>query len=790
MMMASVGGRDSVFSSAATGTSSSSSAVGTGVSGGAPRKLQEHQTVFRSDFEKSVITLTAERRGWQRWWGTPSEDDGEWNVYWASVHTVRKMFNPETGKRLADHQVINHFPNHYELTRKDLMVKNLKRFRKECEKRWNLAHGVERRVAYSGGSRGSAALLGQSISSAGGSSGSCSTAGTVPTSGLVVTGSTENQASIALSGGTTSTSTGLGASTVGLAPTGAGSVTGPTPASSGTFGGRQRRGSSQESGRDGRSSGVAQPITTQPHGTLATPVQAVMDIGANAGTGAIDLLMPGDSNPETSDNAEEEEDEENEDDDDEGEDVELTSPMGGGPRSRRTRPGIARASGGPFFGGGSSSSYFQPCGFARASGNPQKAFQRNSFAGAGARGGYFFGFGRSSRKPGVTTRVTDLPLAPDDSGEPLIDPLTLDFIPTTFTLPQDYSLFVEEFRRGGSSWIMKPIGKAQGKGIFLVSRLNQVRKWATHPSHLAYNKRDSDNPNPFREPYIISRYIDNPLLIGGKKFDLRVYVLVTSFRPIRTYIYDEGFCRFCNVQYSTDVTELDNVFVHLTNVAIQKHAEEYNAKHGGKWSLQDLRLYIESITQCRDTALQVFRDIENMIVVTLKSVQHSMINDKHCYELYGVDVLIDGNLKPWLLEVNASPSLSTTTFEDRILKTRLIHDTFNILEAEYAAEMRQNSTTRVTPFGIKMDDGTFVSNSIRNMQQLGVFASGGVVPTSDPNNTQGSGTVVYPHGKHGLSMGGFRILFDEQAQKRKMEKTQNEPHKQKKKAFYGAKEWR
>ena len=72
------------------------------------------------------------------------------------------------------------------------------------------------------------------------------------------------------------------------------------------------------------------------------------------------------------------------------------------------------------------------------------------------------------------------------------------------------------------------------------NRLNQVKKWATYPC----SSSDKGPSNPFREPYIISRYIDNPLLIGGKKFDLRLYVLVTSFRPIRSYIYQEGFCRY------------------------------------------------------------------------------------------------------------------------------------------------------------------------------------------------------------------------------------------------------
>ena len=168
------------------------------------------------------------------------------------------------------------------------------------------------------------------------------------------------------------------------------------------------------------------------------------------------------------------------------------------------------------------------------------------------------------------------------------DTSVLDFVPTTFVLPGDYALFAEEYRRKpNTTWILKPSARAQGKGIFLINKLSQVRKWyATQwPGAVKVNSSDA---------YVVSRYIQNPLLVGGKKFDLRLYVCIRSYRPLQAYKSSLCFARFCNFKYTEDEDDLDNAFVHLTNVAVQKHSDQYNENHGSKWPLESLKFYLKT----------------------------------------------------------------------------------------------------------------------------------------------------------------------------------------------------
>jgi len=153
------------------------------------------------------------------------------------------------------------------------------------------------------------------------------------------------------------------------------------------------------------------------------------------------------------------------------------------------------------------------------------------------------------------------------------------------------------------------------------------------------------------------------------------------------------------------------MMIHLTNVAIQKSAEDYNESHGGKWQIKNLKFYLE-MTRGRELTEKCFDGIRNIVYISLKSVQSVIINDKHCFEVYGFDVLIDEALKPWLIEVNASPSLTASTEIDRNLKLGILGDAFHIvvppdwMEETSKHGANTSKETQVGNFSLIIDEAT------------------------------------------------------------------------------------
>lgn len=274
-----------------------------------------------------------------------------------------------------------------------------------------------------------------------------------------------------------------------------------------------------------------------------------------------------------------------------------------------------------------------------------------------------------------------------------------DIIPTTFLLPKEYALFVEEFKRVGGIWIMKPIGSAQGKGIFLFTRLSEISEWKTDFKTKPNQKVGGDDKEV--EAYICQRYLQYPYLIGGKKFDIRLYALVPQFSPLKIFIYRRGFCRFTNSRYSSKQEDIYDGFMHLTNVAIQKTADNYDERTGGKMELQALKLFLMSKHGVKKVD-SVFWEIQMIMIRAILAVQPIMIHDKHCFELYGYDIIIDQDLRPWILEVNASPSLTANTQEDYNMKTEMLHGMLDIIDMD---QCLQGDEEHVSGWDLVYDQG-------------------------------------------------------------------------------------
>lgn len=162
-----------------------------------------------------------------------------------------------------------------------------------------------------------------------------------------------------------------------------------------------------------------------------------------------------------------------------------------------------------------------------------------------------------------------------------------DYHVTAYLFPEQFeSINFSEYPDQNKMWIFKPEDGYGGEGIFVFATKNwkQTVLGDYQNSLLLKAEEEKSNDNQTKDndleveakiedkevkepipPAIICDYLD-PLLVNGYKFDLRVYVLVTSFNPLKIYIYKEGIVRFATSKYNSNVDDCSK-FAHLTNAA-------------------------------------------------------------------------------------------------------------------------------------------------------------------------------------------------------------------------------
>jgi hypothetical protein len=230
------------------------------------------------------------------------------------------------------------------------------------------------------------------------------------------------------------------------------------------------------------------------------------------------------------------------------------------------------------------------------------------------------------------------------------------YIPVTFHVTSEsdseFSSFLEYYSRlSASLWILKPGENSnRGNGITLASSLESIKK------HL----KNNPFPTTGEHTYIIQKYIEKPFLVYKRKFDIRCFALLTSINNVlQCYFYEEGYIRTSSKKFSC--SDINDLFIHLTNDAVQKKSENYGKyENGNKMTYEEFQKYLD--LNCSDKMNffeQVLPKMKEMVKDSVKAVFLKIDPERrgHSFEVFGYDFMLDENLKPWLIEVNTNPCL-------------------------------------------------------------------------------------------------------------------------------------
>ena len=208
-----------------------------------------------------------------------------------------------------------------------------------------------------------------------------------------------------------------------------------------------------------------------------------------------------------------------------------------------------------------------------------------------------------------------------------ITPFSFEYtpeVPLDIYLPSNFQVGLPDYANpvfGNTLWTTKPAVGFTGKGINLYNDRNMLIR------SLLSNKRT-----------IIQKYIENPMLINGRKFDLRMYVLITDGNIL---MYTEGYARLAPLPYN------------ITDLASARHLTETSLNN-------TTILLLDQIGIRRDTIFDFIKRLKPLFDYALKAEQQFKAQNNirfETFELLGIDLMFDVTQKPWLLGISKNPDL-------------------------------------------------------------------------------------------------------------------------------------
>jgi hypothetical protein len=179
---------------------------------------------------------------------------------------------------------------------------------------------------------------------------------------------------------------------------------------------------------------------------------------------------------------------------------------------------------------------------------------------------------------------------------------------------------------------------------------------------------------------IMQKYIENPLLLENRKFDIRCYMLIASTKPLLV-LFHHGYIRLSLNPYSTEFEGKSAQITHLTNNSVQKkHPDYYTNKENSIWGMNKFEEYLEKDLKISKEAVNnLYAQIKKILTYTITCSESKLDKKTGFFELLGCDILVDSNLKPYLLEINTNPALFTDTKSQADIIPTVVNKTLDVV---------------------------------------------------------------------------------------------------------------
>jgi hypothetical protein len=251
---------------------------------------------------------------------------------------------------------------------------------------------------------------------------------------------------------------------------------------------------------------------------------------------------------------------------------------------------------------------------------------------------------------------------------------------------------------GRNYWIVKASDLNRGRCIKLGDSLQKIQKlvkkfhegitkeYTNENEELLVNSSSPTEEekiklklNKYRtNSVIVQKYIEKPLLYYGRKFDIRMWVIITH--KLEVFAFKEGHLKTSSVPYDINIT---NSYVHITNYSIQKYNDNFSKfEHGNEVSFTDFQNYLNEAYSTKQINVRkdIFTEMKDIIEISCRAVINKINtnNRKYSFEVFGYDFIMDSEFNVFLLEVNTNPGLEESSPLIKSLVPRMLDDALRL----------------------------------------------------------------------------------------------------------------